>query len=76
MITNDEVRKYYDAHIKDFDQSRRNPSCAKSRCFTENRGPEEIASQRKKTEEALAAIKKGDDFAAVAAKYSEVADGI
>ncbi len=39
--------------------------------YTENRGPEEIASQKKKAEEALAAVKKGDDFAEVAQKFSE-----
>src|SRR5204862_6767053 len=39
--------------------------------YTENRGPDEIESQRKKAEEALAAVKKGDNFAEVASKYSE-----
>jgi parvulin-like peptidyl-prolyl isomerase len=39
--------------------------------LTENRGPEQIEGQRKKAEEALAAVKKGDDFAEVAEKYSE-----
>src|SRR5207247_4011785 len=38
---------------------------------TKDRGPAEIESQRKKIEEALAAVKKGDNFAEVAAKYSE-----
>jgi peptidyl-prolyl cis-trans isomerase SurA len=69
-ITNDEVRKYYDAHTKDFDR----PAGIRLReitVITENRGPEEIASQRKKLEEALAALKKGDDFSTVASKYSE-----
>jgi peptidyl-prolyl cis-trans isomerase SurA len=70
VITNDEVRKYYDAHTKEFDK----PAGIHLReieVLTENRGPEEIASQKKKIEEALAAVKKGDDFATVAAKYSE-----
>jgi len=69
-ITTAEVRKYYDDHVKDFDR----PAGIRLReiaVITENRGPEEIASQRKKAEEALAAVKKGDDFAEVAAKYSE-----
>src|SRR5262249_35796972 len=39
--------------------------------LTEGRGPELIEAQRKKAEEALAAVKKGDDFAQVADKYSE-----
>ena len=69
-ITTAEVRKYYDEHLKDFDR----PAGIRLReitVITENRGPEEIVSQRKKAEEALAAVKKGDDFAATAAKYSE-----
>ena len=70
VVTNDEVRKYYDAHVKDFDR----PAGIRVReitIITENRGPEEVAGQRKKAEEALAAIKKGDDFGEVAGKYSE-----
>jgi peptidyl-prolyl cis-trans isomerase SurA len=70
VITNDEVRKYYDEHQKDFDR----PAGIHLReitVITENRGEEEKASQRKKIEEAQAAVKKGEDFATVAAKYSE-----
>lgn len=70
IVTNDEVRKYYDGHVKDFDR----PAGIRVReitLITENRGPEEAASQRNKAEEALAAVKKGDDFGTVAAKYSE-----
>jgi parvulin-like peptidyl-prolyl isomerase len=70
IITNDEVRKYYDAHVKDFDR----PAGIRVReitVITENRGPEETANQRKKAEEALAAAKKGDDFAELATKFSE-----
>ncbi len=69
-VTMEEVRKYYDAHIKDFDR----PAGIRVReitILTENRGPEQIENQRKKAEEALAAVKKGDDFAETAAKYSE-----
>lgn len=69
-VTMEEVRKYYDAHIKDFDR----PAGIRVReitLLTENRGPEQIEAQRKKAEEALAAVKKGDDFAETAAKYSE-----
>ena len=70
LPTNDEIRKYYDAHQKDFDR----PAGVHLRdieILTENRGPQLIEAQRKKAEEALAAVKKGDDFAEVAAKYSE-----
>jgi parvulin-like peptidyl-prolyl isomerase len=69
-ITTDDVRKYYDEHQKDFDK----PAGVHLReitVITENRGPEEVASQKKKIEDALAAVKKGDDFATVASKYSE-----
>jgi peptidyl-prolyl cis-trans isomerase SurA len=70
QVTTEEMKKYYDAHIKDFDR----PAGIRVReisVYTENRGPDEIDSQRKKAEEALAAVKKGDNFAEVAAKYSE-----
>ena len=70
LPTNDDMHKYYDSHIKDFDR----PAGTRIReitIVTENRGPEEIAAQRKKAEEALAAARKGDDFGALAVKYSE-----
>jgi parvulin-like peptidyl-prolyl isomerase len=69
-ITMEEARKYYDSHVKEFDR----PAGIRVReitIITENRSPEQVANQRKKAEEALAAIKKGDDFAQVADKYSE-----
>ena len=67
IITTDEMKKYYDANIKNFDR----PAGIRVReisVYTENRGPAEIESQKKKIEEALAAAKKGDNFAS---KYSE-----
>ena len=70
LVTTDEMKKYYDAHVKAFDR----PAGIRIReisVYTENRGPDEIESQRKKAEEALAAVKKGDNFAEVASKYSE-----
>jgi len=70
IITTEEVRKYYDSHVKDFDR----PAGIRVRemtFLTENRGPEQIEAQRKKAEEALAAVKKGEDFSEVASKYSE-----
>jgi len=70
VISNDEVRKYYEEHEKDFDRAA-GIHLREITVITENRREEEKASQRKKIEEALAAIKKGDDFATVAAKYSE-----
>jgi peptidyl-prolyl cis-trans isomerase SurA len=70
IITMEDLRKYYDEHKKDFDR----PEGVRLReivISTENRGPEEIENQRKKAEEALAAVKKGDDFGELAQKYSE-----
>src|SRR5438552_660576 len=70
LVTQEEMKKYYDAHVKAFDR----PAGIRIRemsVYTENRGPDEIESQRKKAEEALAAVKKGDNFAEVASKYSE-----
>src|SRR5215831_17737384 len=69
LVTMEEIKKYYDAHIKDFDR----PAGIRVReisVYTENRGPNEIESQRKKINEALAAVKKGENFAEVASKYS------
>jgi len=70
VVTTEEMRKYYDANIKNFDR----PAGIRVReisVYTENRGPAEIESQKKKIEEALAAAKKGDNFADLASKYSE-----
>ena len=70
VITTEEMKKYYDANLKSFDR----PAGIRVReisVYTENRGPAEIESQKKKIEEALAAVKKGDNFAEVASKYSE-----
>ncbi len=70
VVTQEEIHKFYDAHVKDFDR----PAGIRLReisVYTENRGPAEIESQRKKIEDALAAVKKGDDFGDTAAKNSE-----
>src|SRR5207249_2042348 len=70
IITTDEMKKYYDANVKNFDR----PAGIRVReisVYTENRGPAEIESQKKKIEEAVAAVKKGDNFAEVGAKYWE-----
>ena len=70
IITTDEMKKYYDANVNKFDR----PAGIRVReisVYTENRGPAEIESQKKKIEEALANVKKGQNFAEVASKYSE-----
>src|SRR5207244_11849269 len=70
VITTEEMKKYYDANIKAFVRHE-GIRVREISVYTENRGPDEIESQRKKIEEALAAVKKGDNFAEVASKYSE-----
>jgi peptidyl-prolyl cis-trans isomerase SurA len=69
-ITTEEVRKYYDSHIKDFDRPA-GYGIREITVLTQNRGPELIEAQRKKAEDALAELKKGEDFAKVVDKYSE-----
>jgi parvulin-like peptidyl-prolyl isomerase len=69
-ITTEELRNFYEAHKKDFDR----PAGVHIREImvnTENMGPAEADAQRKKIDDAVAAIKKGDDFADIASKYSE-----
>lgn len=70
VITTEELRTYYDEHKKDFER----PAGVQVREIvlnTENKSTPEIEAQRKKAEEALAALKKGDDFTELARKYSE-----
>jgi peptidyl-prolyl cis-trans isomerase SurA len=77
VITQEEERKYYEEHKEEFNK----PAGVRLSAIVvlvDRRLPDQVAVQRKKAEEALAAIKKGDDFADVARKYSEVpeaADG-
>src|SRR5579884_1448159 len=70
VISTEEVKNYYENHKKDFDR----PAGVHLREITVNTqgmNPTEAAAQRKKIDDALAALKKGDDFAEVAQKYSE-----
>jgi peptidyl-prolyl cis-trans isomerase SurA len=73
VITQEEERKYYEEHKKDFDKPA-GVRLSEIVILVDRRFPDQVASQRKKAEEALAAIKKGDDFSDVAKKYSEVPD--
>lgn len=72
IVTNEEMRKYYDENTKDFDKPA-GIRVAEVTVLIDRRLPDQVATQRKKIEEALAAVKKGDNFAEVAQKYSEVA---
>src|SRR5215472_16537795 len=61
VITQEEVHNFYDAHQKDFER----PAGVHIREIsvnTQGMGPAEVETQRKKIDDALAAIKKGDDF--------------
>ena len=74
VITNEEMRKYYDEHIKEFDKPA-GVRLSEIVVVIDRRLPDQVATQRKKAEEALAALKDGDDFREVAEKYSEVSTG-
>lgn len=71
VVTNEEMRKYYDEHQQEFDKPA-GIRIAEITVLIDRRLPDQVATQRKKVEDALAAIKKGDDFGEVALKYSEV----
>jgi peptidyl-prolyl cis-trans isomerase SurA len=70
IITNEEMRKYYDANQKNFDRPA-GIQLSEITISTDAKTPEEVAAQRKKAEDALAALKNGDDFAETARKFSE-----
>jgi peptidyl-prolyl cis-trans isomerase SurA len=70
IITTEEERNYYEAHKKDFD---RPPGVAIGMIAVQTEGlsPAEIEAKNKTMADALAALKKGDEFGEVARKYSE-----
>lgn len=70
IITVEEQRKYYNAHLKDFDRPE-GVHLSEILISTENKTPDQIEEQRKKAEAAKAALENGDSFADVAQKYSE-----
>jgi peptidyl-prolyl cis-trans isomerase SurA len=70
VVTTEQIRNYYETHTKDFDR----PEGVRLReitVLTKDKTPEQAAQQKQKAEEALAAIKRGDDFVQVVQKYSE-----
>ena len=71
VVTNEEMRKYYEEHNKEFDRPA-GVRISEITVLVDRRLPDQVAVQRKKIEEALAAVKKGDNFEEVAEKYSEV----
>jgi peptidyl-prolyl cis-trans isomerase SurA len=71
VITNEEMRAFYDANKQKFDRPAGN-RVSEIIVLMDKRLPEQVAIQRKKIEEAFAAIKSGTPFEEVAEKYSEV----
>src|SRR5262249_34862834 len=69
-ITTEEIKNYYDGHQKDFDRPE-GIRLQEITVFTDKRTPAEVEAKKKKIDEAVAAVKKGDEFAEVAKKYSE-----
>jgi len=71
VVTSEEMRKYYDEHQMDFDRPA-GIRISEITVLVDRRLPDQVAVQRKKVEDALAAVKRGDNFEEVAEKYSEV----
>jgi peptidyl-prolyl cis-trans isomerase SurA len=72
VITNEEMREFYEANKQKFDRPK-GIRLSAIIVLLDRRLPEQEAIQRKKIEEAHAAVKKkGASFEDVAAKYSEV----
>jgi len=71
VVTSEEMRKYYEEHQMDFDRPA-GIRISEITVLVDRRLPDQVAVQRKKVEDALAAVKRGDNFEDVAEKYSEV----
>jgi peptidyl-prolyl cis-trans isomerase SurA len=70
VVTTEEMKAYYEAHKQDFD---RPPGVALGiiAVLTEGLSDSETEAKKKTINDALAALKKGEDFGDVARKYSE-----
>jgi len=75
VITTEEMKVYYEAHKQDFDRPP-GVSIAMIALSTEGLSPAELEAKNKLMAEAMAAIKKGDEFGEVARKYSEDPSGL
>jgi peptidyl-prolyl cis-trans isomerase SurA len=69
-VGGDEVKKYYEEHKSEFVRPEQ-VLLAEIFFSTEGKTPEQIAEIRKKTEDLLARIKKGENFQEMARHYSE-----
>ena len=70
IVTTEEIRNYYDSNLKNFDRPA-GLRVSEITIYTENKPAAQIASQKKKAEDALAGVKAGGEFAQMAQKYSE-----
>jgi peptidyl-prolyl cis-trans isomerase SurA len=73
-IPNDEVKKYYDEHQKDFVRPEQ-VTLAEIFLSTEGKSPEEISSVEKKAEDLRNRVVKGEDFNEIAKHFSEGSTG-
>ncbi|HKV04194.1 MAG TPA: peptidylprolyl isomerase [Candidatus Acidoferrales bacterium] len=69
-IGSDEVKKYYAAHQQDFNRPEQ-VSLAEIFLGTEGKSPEEIAAVRTRADDLRNRVEKGEDFVAIAKRYSE-----
>jgi len=70
VITTEEMKHYYDAHKEDFNRPP-GVSIGMIAVSTEDLSASEIEARQKTMADALAALKRGEDFEDVAHKYSE-----
>ena len=70
VVTNEEMRTYYEAHKEDFNRPP-GVSIGIIAVSTDGLSDAEIETKKKTMNDALAALKKGEDFGDTARKYSE-----
>jgi peptidyl-prolyl cis-trans isomerase SurA len=69
-IGSDEVKKYYDAHKQDYNRPEQ-VALAEIFLSTEGKSPEEIAAVRTRADDLHNRLVKGEDFTALAKRYSQ-----
>jgi len=69
-IGSDEVKKYYEAHKQEFNRPEQ-VELAEIFLSTEGKSPEETAAVRTRADDLRNRIVKGEDFSAIAKRYSE-----
>ncbi|HXQ27213.1 MAG TPA: peptidylprolyl isomerase [Candidatus Acidoferrales bacterium] len=69
-IGSDEVKKYYEAHKQDFNRPEQ-VELAEIFLSTEGKSPEEMAAVRTRADDLRNRLVKGEDFSAIAKRYSE-----